>query len=130
MLPKFRAWDTTLKIMHDVQIIDWISETVGVDAIGGVLETPLKELKLMQSTGLKGQNGIEVFDGDIVRLFNVGFIYKGVVAQNSATYWWIKGVGTSTDFTFEDVADYRNYTCELEVIGNIYENQDLLEVAK
>lgn len=40
---------------------------------------------------------------------------------------WHTGLLT---FMFEDIADYRDYTCDLKVIGNIYENRDLLEVSK
>ena len=73
---------------------------------------------LMQYTGLKDKNGKEIYEGDIVKLSN------GKVSQISYVYdgWWFDGY--DNDIIWEDRKnDFRH----IEVIGNIYENPELLK---
>lgn len=86
---------------------------------------------LMQSTGLKDKNGVEIFEGDIV-LVSVrnGFDYldnKVCIVKNSIDY---SGLVCAT---VDEDLEYRIFNTELfeeytyEVIGNIYQNSELLE---
>ena len=75
------------------------------------------EIELMQYTGLKDKNGVKIFEGDIVE-FDGDEI----------------GVIKYTDGCFEIEADgftetfyYNRYGYEVEVIGNIYEDKELLK---
>jgi len=66
---------------------------------------------LMQSTGLFDVTGVEIFENDIIRLVTFGAIEKVICDPpcfRTATH------------------SLRGYECE--VIGNIFENPDLLEV--
>lgn len=73
---------------------------------------PLNLVSLMQYTGLKDKNGVEIYEGDVVQSGTL----RGVIEFNHGTFglrtslstWY--GVGTLED---------------CEVIGNIYENPDL-----
>lgn len=73
--------------------------------------------KVMQCTGMKDKNGKLIYEGDIVK-------------QNNTIYSvnWFNG-----SFCFKDTLNGKNYTVEFvmsekqEVIGNIYENPELLE---
>jgi uncharacterized phage protein (TIGR01671 family) len=67
------------------------------------------EIKIMQYTGLKDKNGKEIYEGDIV---SHKFYNTPVVVEWS-------GYG----FEFGDVSPYSN---SIEVIGNIYQNPELL----
>nr|DAD96894.1 MAG TPA: YopX protein [Siphoviridae sp. ctuHu10] len=89
------------------------------------------DIELMQSTGLKDKNGVEIFEGDIV-LVSVrnGFDYlvnKVCIVKNSIDY---SGLVCAT---VDEDLEYRIFNTELfeeymyEVIGNIYENSELLE---
>ena len=81
------------------------------------------EIVLMQSTGLKDKNGKEIFEGDIVD-------YKGREAV-------VKWHGSYASFIYRFVDELNKRSAEwyplylaylkCEVIGNIYENPELLE---
>ena len=80
------------------------------------------DLNLMQSTGLKDKNGKEIFEGDIVKMAKDVYsdlTYYEIVRRRGGAYR----------------LESNQHGCELwlrhtncEVIGNIYENQELLEV--
>ncbi len=89
------------------------------------------ERMLMQSTGMKDKNGVEIFEGDVV-LVSVqnGFDYldnKVCIVKNSI------GHSGLVCATVDEDLEYRIFNTELfeeytyEVIGNIYENSELLE---
>lgn len=84
---------------------------------------------LMQYTGLKDDNGKEIYEGDIVK----------VVDSEGSMEMPDTGIGVVewfNDWAFYNVTEIENGLGELvhgmhvEVIGNIYEHSHLLEVAK
>ena len=127
MVPKFRAWDTTNKeIFKDTFAITESGQVVVVDQ-SSVFVSPdyvfVDNLVIMQSTGLKDKNGKEIFEGDIVD-------YKGREAV-------IKWHGSYASFIYRFVDGLQERVSEweplflacyhFEIIGNIYENPELLE---
>lgn len=134
MIPKFRAWDKECMEMANVTDINYKGNWV-VDEPHVVLDTrcdllPFDEVELMQSTGLKDKNGVEIFEGDVV-LVSVqnGFDYlnnKKTIVQKSEFHSGL--ICKSLDIGMEYRVFKRNEAgYEYEVIGNIYENSELLE---
>lgn len=83
---------------------------------------------IIQYTGLKDKNGKEIYEGDIVR----GKFYSdiGVVKwMNERCGFFVISNGVGTDIVnrkpFQSA--YKMNSCKLEVIGNIYENPELLK---
>ena len=80
--------------------------------------------KPQQCTGLKDKNGKLIYEGDYIKNLKTNTIYK-VFWKDKATCFMLKstifGGVVSTYMMFEE------YPNDLEVIGNIYENTELLE---
>lgn len=121
MTPRFRLYDPSDQKIREVAEIDLSLGIVGT--CGGAIEHELDKVVLMQSTGLKDKNGVEIFEGDLVEhddnlngdweTFEAcEVVYDKDYAQ--FCFKWDAG---------NFLTDYRN----LNVIGNIYENSELLE---
>lgn len=115
---KFRFWHKpTNKMLDCYGFNEHCTFANTLDGIGTEYNPcATKDCELMQSTGLKDKNGKLIYEGDIVK-------------QNNTTYSvnWFNG-----SFCFKDILNGKNYTVEFvmsekqEVIGNIYENKELL----
>ena len=111
---KFRAW-------YNGQMIPVGSLSFFMDGEIQVNDE-LVGCKLMQYTGLKDKNGKEIYEGDIVRLFeHTNFDCFAEVIWNEANAKFSKTNSPTSDIFGGD---------EIEVIGNIYENPELLEEKK
>lgn len=81
------------------------------------------ECNLMQYTGLKDKHGKEIYEGDIVK-----FHYKRVIYKIGPVVW--NDMFGSWDIDCTDFVAYKSlgkFNSVSEVIGNIYENPELLE---
>lgn len=142
---KFRAWDEEKELMlyseKQPYGYEWeINEHYGVicipfeyndDDFGGLVCWG-EHLPVMQYTGLKDMNGKEIYEGDVVKMHS----------------WWnaFGPAGYDSDVTVvefdEELCGFTpmcNYDCDcgvyhsaskLEVIGNIYENPELIKEQK
>lgn len=103
---KFRAWNNELKIMHKVG--DDYGTTHELDCVNYFKQG--QPVALLQYTGLKDVNGVEIYEGDII--------------EHYVTAWNTGGYG---DWKRE-VVNIRSLPMDKsKVIGNIYENPELLE---
>lgn len=127
MIPRYRAWYTPFKGKK-------IGQEMKYGQAGRLIthaEMAPDKYVLMQSTGLKDKNGVEIFEGDVVSVsVRNGFDYldnKVCVVKNSI------GHSGLVCATVDEDLEYRIFNTELfeeytyEVIGNIYENSELLE---
>lgn len=118
---KFRAWLKDSKLMVDVDEIDigikFIYYYYHSDDLEGELKS-FKNIELIQYTGLKDKNNKEIYEGDIVILHNDK--YKVIFNSKEARF-------VLRDDEFESEIPFTNNNNErMEIIGNIYENPELL----
>ncbi|NMP59661.1 YopX family protein [Enterococcus mundtii] len=126
MIPKFRVWDKNNKCMHEVRSI-WIGDDFPLNShvvysLGNTVEVIFDDIELMQSTGLKDKNGVEIFDGDIVKTLgdDLEVTFSTIKFAEGAFCVDYKNLGTEFDFLYF-------IDSPLEVIGNVYQNSELLD---
>ena len=115
---KYRAWDKENKVMCDVEMLGEV-----ILKIKGSEWENREDFVLMQSTGLRDSNGVEIYERDVVRI--KGVRQPGVVTYNGKEFGLLDSKNKFyAGYKWEDWERY------FEVIGNIYENPELLEVEK
>lgn len=109
---KFRAWNGESMEYGGFAIHATVGSIVDIHSISSVT----KKSPVMQYTGLKDKNGKEIYEGDVVR-----HPYGFGNGWGEVTYWPPMFKLQSDDGTCDEIG-----FDECEVIGNIYENKDLL----
>ena len=127
MITKFRAWDNWRKRMSVVDRIYLDTEGVRLYDDFGEYWRDFRDVKLMQSTGLKDEFDKELFEGDIIEwsywdefedsgtakiIFDKG-MFKLLDVRTEKSVW---------DNLFDCIEN-----CNVFLQGNIYENPELLE---
>ena len=134
---KFRAWDEQNKIMHnEVEFIrsgtdrnDWILFKSDKQKLehSNVLNNPYfqQQIKIMQFTRLKDKNKIEIYTKDIIR--DGGRLW---IVEISSLYGVVLRLLKDKKITRPYVKFEKHLIDDFEVIGNIYENPELLKDIK
>lgn len=105
---------------------EWAESTYPFGTISsGAVVHDFDPSTVVQYTGLTDKNGIKIFEGDIVqvpfwRSDQSGLVMKGVVEFQKAAF--------SIAWEYQDYGkDFAGYIKDVEVIGNIHDNQELLK---
>lgn len=125
MKPKFRVWDKLDKEIYEAEEIHWFRGELDFIGDGITFKRDADEVELMQSTGLHDKNGKEVFVGDIIKCTR-GCPHEVYIEKEYAGTFiggmpavYLKGLNVGYAWTGAE-----------EIIGNIYENPELLEEKK
>ena len=136
MIPKFRVAFKN-KIIGEVGSIDFVDETVTIPVYDkldgeylGVTVWGLNQVTLMQSTGLFDNSTPkkEIFENDIVEWEHkdTGQLVRGIVKYDTELGFW-----GMTDVRFNDLRAIGYLANQrVTVLGNIYENPELVEELK
>jgi hypothetical protein len=107
---KFRAWHKKeSRYLGWNDLVDWLWAEVDTDN----LDHAMQDFVIQQYTGLKDENGKEIYEGDIIEWQSVKRFRKPVVFSDGV--FWAK------DIPLYEVAKYA------EVIGNMCENRGCLK---
>lgn len=123
MRPRYRVWDKEeKKMIYDAEHTYDGDPVSYVTSFGGILKCP-DFFDVMQYIGIKDANSNRIYEGDIVRITTTqtGETLKGVVFYNEEDAIFLVRTFKDGYFTF--------MSCDIksvEVLGNIYENKELL----
>jgi uncharacterized phage protein (TIGR01671 family) len=108
--------------------LSWFTRSVGLEGMlfgGGCVKRG--EFILMQFTGLRDKNGKEIYEGDVIEATSENYddpIVFEVKPTEGGTYLFPEEMANEFIPLLEDADDQE---CQLKVIGNIYENPELLK---
>ena len=111
---KFRAWYTKFNAMWNVWLMQYTNSVTNKET-GERAE--INEVELMQYTGLKDKNDVEIYEGDIVKHITakwtgeIKYTDGSFVVEGQILTWYLN----------------KGRAERLEVIGNIHDNPELLE---
>lgn len=129
MIPRFRAWYVLAEEMIDeILMISFVRKEIIGKFSDGSTSVPLKfedvrngeDVILMQSTGLFDKNNKEIFEGDIVLV--LGSLYTVFYDNEKGSY----RLKPHDDRWNVDYMSNFAHSGNFEVVGNIYENKELL----
>lgn len=126
MIPRFRAWDKhSQKMFANDELIIWNGNVYANDSkkltCNNLKGWSIDEEYLMQSTGLFDKNNKEIFEGDIVLV--LGSLYTVFYDNEKGSY----RLKPHDDRWNVDYMSNFSHGGNFEVIGNIYENKELLD---
>ena len=122
-----RPWDKEFKkeMIYDIAGIEFWLDCIRIVDEGQHYYLKFKYTEIMQYTGLIDKNEKEIYEGDIIRLKHhidkrINVVGKVVFLSEQASFGIIDNLG-------QEYPLFRNTTEQIEIIGNIYENLELLE---
>ena len=126
---KFRAYHKEKKEIFEIASIDFEEKKAALsNGIIKLLNVDFKQFELLQYTGVKDKNNKQIYEGDIVKIIELeGYgEYCDQVEYTGRIECYI------SEFRIQplNLKLSDESTVEIEIIGNIYENKNLLEENK
>ena len=147
MIPKFRVfvkagtkpvyggWDDKDQMFYEIRDIDFYDEDVTVwgchnKDCGTCDDTyKMEDVEVMQYTGCRDKNGLEIFEGDVIKdKYDKVWLVQRYVGSFVITNKIPDSDGQESTYSyFNNLSNHHFY---FEVIGNMWENPELLEVVR
>lgn len=127
---KFRAWNEGKMIYQNQTIM-----TANNDQLWWFFKSIRKDAILMQFTGLQDKNGVDIYEGDIPKGFNNSIEISEISLGTDSWGMIYKAICVNVQYDDKSghliivkngVNSYSKSAKEIEIIGNIYENPELL----
>ena len=125
MTPRYRVWIKEEKCFADyIETIRYYAKEI-VLCRGGICEMDcfdFEDVIFTQSTGFKDKNGKEIFEGDILYGYDGDDFWEIVEFDTEEGKWIRKDIWYNSKLGLSENNKF------MEIVGNIYENPELLEV--
>ena len=127
---RFRAFcqNSVIKGVFNVDMIDFQDNLITLrhrDNTDDIEMVDLDVVRLLQYTGQKDENGCEIYESDIIEFLakDDGETYKAKIVFENLAFRALDIEDEGYEYDFDNLTD-------IEVVGNIYENSELLKDAK
>ena len=125
---KFRVWDKVLSLWekrHCVLSVDGRLQIYNPET-GNYFQPNSEDYEIVWFTGLKDKNGVEIYEGDIVKI-----LWPSSMTELYVVKWVHRGRAHLGGWEFSNPKDPQTYagSCDnhTEVIGNAFDNPELLK---
>jgi uncharacterized phage protein (TIGR01671 family) len=117
---KFRAWNKKHKFMDSAWLLDFEHELVCHSKHN---QSEMGDCELMQYTGYKDFWNQDIYDGDILKDSDEGHLW---ITKFEDGAWVVKGGEYNLQEDLIEFFDWKKSVIDLLIVGNIYQNKELL----
>lgn len=124
---KFKAWNKVLNKMYShEELLKLTKDIVKNEFVTGIYLPLNSDIEILRYTGLKDKNEKEIYEGDIVE-----FYFDGIKTKSEVFYKKDKGFCFNiSSYEYKYILNIKSLGFtdrETNIIGNIYENPELLK---